>query len=688
MKITYNWLKEYCDIKISPEQLAHILTMAGSEVKTIDAAGGDHVFEIEITPNRADCLSVIGIAREVAAITGKKLKVKSSVISRQSPSGRLRSAPLSSVKGEKVAIEIKDKKLCPRYSGRVITGAKVADAPAWMRERLKAFDSRPVNNIVDITNFCLFEAGQPMHAFDLDKVRGSKIIVRRAAKGEKMTTIDGIERKLSEDMLIIADEQRPIAIAGVMGGLDTEVSASTKNILLESAYFDPISVRRTSRKLGLRSESSYRFERGVDLEAVVAASDRATVLIGEIAGGVAGPLTDTGRKKAKPINISFDVTGSGKLLGVDISSSKAKAIFKSLGLGATGSGNSLKVTIPSFRPDLKSQADLDEEVARIYGYEKIPTTIPRMANQARRKDFSGTIREKIREILIAGGLTEVVTHSLISRDSLKKCSPDETGAIEVVNPLSAEQEMMRPTLFPGMLNSILWNLNRRVEDLKLFELGNVYFKEKQEFSERSHLAVAMTGEVAENWCQKGREDFFRLKGIVEILLNRLGVTEVEFVYDRVPYLSAAETAVISIAGERVGFAGRLDSALLDRFDISQEVYAADLDMDAVLKHIKLKKQYEPMPKFPAITRDVSILLARAVPSSAVVSAIKETNVPSLVDIRVFDEYHGKQIPKDKKSLSLSMLYRDNSRTLTDQEAEQSHSKVKELLTTKFSAQLR
>jgi len=677
MKITYNWLKEYCDIKIPPERLAHMLTMAGSEVKTIDKAGTDHVFEIEITPNRADCLSAIGIAREIAAITGKKLKVKPSAISLQ-----------PSAKGKKIPIEIRDKKLCPRYSGRVITGAKVADAPAWMQERLKALDLRPVNNIVDITNFCLFETGQPMHAFDLDKIRGSQIIVRRAAKGEKITTIDGIERKLSEDTLIIADEKRPIAIAGVMGGLDTEVNASTKNILLESAYFDPISVRRTSRKLGLRSESSYRFERGVDLEAVVVASDRATVLIGEAAGGAAGPLTDTGRKKAKTNSISFDVTRSSRLLGVDISSAAAKAIFKSLGLGATGSGNALKVTIPSFRPDLKNEADLDEEAARIYGYEKIPTTIPRMVNQPRRKDFSRTVQEKIREVLIAGGLTEVVTHSLISRDSLKRFSPDETGAIEIVNPLSAEQEMMRPTLFPGMLNSILWNLNRKVANLKLFELGNVYFKKNQEFLERLHLAIALSGEVAENWRQKGREDFFRLKGAVEVLLKRLGVSGVEFICEEAPYLSTAETAVIKIAGERVGVAGKLASALLDRFDISQEVYAADLDMDAVLRHISLKKQYEPMPKFPAITRDVSVLLDRAVPSSAVVSAIKETGIPSLVDIRIFDEYHGKQIPKDKKSLSLSMLYRDNSRTLTDQEAEQSHSKVKELLTTKFAAQLR
>lgn len=675
MKVTYNWLKEYVDVKLPPEKLAHALTMAGSEVKSIDKAAGDYVFEIEVTPNRADCLSIIGIAREAAAITGKKLKIPKSAVKNTQPKGR-------------ISVEIKDKKLCPRYSGRVIEGVGVTDSPKWMQERLKAMDLRPVNNIVDITNYCLFETGQPMHAFDLDKIKGGKIIIRRAEKGEKITTIDGIERELSVDTLIIADAKKPVAIAGVMGGLDTEVGPSTRNLLLESAYFDPVSVRRTSRKLGLRSESSYRFERGVGLEAVVAASDRAAVLINKLAGGAVKELVDKGEKRIKPKKVSCNVKKTGNLLGVNIPQAAVKSILKALGLQVTGSGNSLKVKIPSFRQDLNYEIDIVEEIARIYGYENIPTTIPEMVSQPRRKDFSRIVQEKVREVLISSGLAEVITYSLISKGVLKKFSSIGTDTIDIVNPLSAEQELMRPTLLVGMLQTVLWNLNRKVESLKIFELGNVYFKEKQEFGERLNLAIALTGKVTDTWKSKQQADFFYLKGAIETLLARLGIRRVEFASEKAPCMSLSESASIRIKGEDIGIAGRVDSDILDGFDIKQAVYAAELDVDKLLSLIKLEKHFEPVPKFPSIKRDISILLDRGVASKTIISAIKGLGISSIANVEVFDEYHGKQVPEDKKSLSFSILYQDKSRTLTDQEVEQAHSKVKEALTSQFSAQFR
>ena len=676
VKITYNWLKDYVDIKLSPEKLAHSLTMAGSEVKAIEKKAGDYVFEIEITPNRADCLSVVGIAREVAAITGKKLKMrKSTVHGPQSTAG--------------VSIEIKDKKLCPRYSGRVIEDIKVGPAPTWMQERLKFMDLRPVNNIVDITNYCLFETGQPMHAFDLAKIRGAKIIVRRAEKGEKITTIDGVERELSPDMLIIADAQRPVAIAGVMGGLDTEVGPSTKNILLESAYFDPVSVRRTSRKLGLRSESSYRFERSVDLEAIADASNRAAVLISSFAGGKACVLVDKGAKKLKATkSISFDVKKASGFLGVNINAAKTKSIFKSLDLKASGSKNLLKVKVPSFRPDLNREVDLVEELARIYGYDNIPTTIPEMVPQPKRKDFSRIVQEKIRQMLIAGGLTEVVTYSLISKDSLKKFSKIEKETIDIVNPLSAEQEAMRPTILIGALGAILWNLNRKVENLKIFEQGNIYFKEGKGHKETLNLAILLTGNVVDTWRNKRKADFFGIKGIVETLLNRLGVEGIEFAAQRLPYYSPQESADVKIGGETVGVAGKVKTDILNNFDIKQDVYAAELDVDKLLSHAKLDKYFEPLPRYPSVKRDISVLLDRRVPSNKIIAAIKALGIQSIARVEVFDEYHGKQVPEDKKSLSFSILYRDKARTLTDQEVEEIHSRVKEALTSQFSAQFR
>ena len=446
MKVTYNWLKDFVDIRLAPEALADKLTMAGLEVKAIDKFEDDYVFEIEITSNRPDWLSVVGIAREVAAITKAKVKRQKAKIQFKIQNLKKETTPFK--------INITDKKACPFYSARVIADVKIGSSPEWMAKRLRAIGLRPINNVVDITNYVLFATGQPLHAFDLDKIVGAKISIRFAQAGEEIITIDGIKRKLSADILVIADEFKPAAIAGIMGGKDTEVNESTKNILLESAYFSPLIVRKAARMLALSSDSSYRFERSVDITQVINSSDLAAGLIQKYAQGKIGGLSQSGLKpKESSEVINFSLSQANKLLGREIPLARAKSIFKTLEFKVGASkGDVLKITPPGFRQDISSDVDLVEELCRIYGYENIPLSLPAVRHQAigakesiertakiaekviAKGDFLEEdrlifIREKAREVLIALGDSEAITYSLLSRESLNKAGLEDSGSI-------------------------------------------------------------------------------------------------------------------------------------------------------------------------------------------------------------------------------------------------------------------
>jgi phenylalanyl-tRNA synthetase beta chain len=679
MKVPYSWLKDYLDVKLTPEKAAHLLTMAGAEVTATEKADGDVVFELEITPNRADCLSIIGIARELAAVTGKKLKIPSAPRSPSTAKTRTK---------RKVTIDIRNEALCPRYSGRIIEGVNVGPSPQWIQKRLAMVGLRPVNNIVDITNFCLFETGQPLHAFDYDKVRGEAVVVRRAKKGEKITTIDGVTRELTEDMLVIADAEGPIAIAGVMGSLNTEVSFSTKTLLLESAYFDPVSVRRTSRKLGLGSESSYRFERGVDRGGVVPTSHRAAALICQYGSGTLGRLVDKGKKKRSMVHIRYDVTKAGHILGVDVSRTATRSILKALGFGVAEKAHTITVTVPSFRADVAHEVDLIEEVARIYGYDNIPTTIPAMVSQLVRRTSFAAAQEKIRKCMFTGGCSEIVTYSLISKTLLDKISWEEGGIIEIANPLSAEQETMRPTLIPGMLNALLWNMNRKMHDLKFFEVGKVYARGPQGFREHVTLNVAMTGTLKGNWRQQRSVTFFDLKGIVEVLARELGVRGIRFSKGIVPRFSMSQSAGIEVDDTPIGVIGKVSRTILGRFDIKQDIFLAELDLEKLLPFVRLARRFSQISKFPSVRRDISLIIDSNTPSSAIIALIKSADPSLIVAVELFDEYYGEQIPENMKGLSFSVIYQDRAKTLTDQEADNLHTKVKNLLTTKIAARFR
>lgn len=678
MKISYNWLKEYVNIKLAPDKLAQALTMAGLSVDFVKPYGQDHIFEIEITANRPDWLSVIGVAREVAALTGGKLKIPSNPKIKRSPSEF----------GIKVKVE--ERGLCQRYTARIIRNVKVGESPAWLKARIEALDLRSVNNIVDITNFCLFETGEPMHAFDLDKIEGSEIIVRKALQGEKITLIEGTEKVLDKSMLVIADCKKTLAIAGIMGALNTEVTYSTKNILLEAASFDQVSVRRTSRKLAISTESSYRFERRVDIENIVYSSDRALGLIMQIASGAPGAFIDIGVKDIKRKTIDLRIDRVNRLLGTGISAASIRKIALSLGMDIKASSTrSLKLEVPNFRGDLKSEVDVIEEIARLYGYDKIPVTLPGVVDQPIRMDRQMTLRNRTRECLVALGADEIVTYSLLSRSAIISSGAAVDSLVSIANPLTIEQEAMRHSLIPGMLNTILWNINRKIKDLKLFEIGNIYFKKDDKFGEKRRLAVAITGQNFKGWAGGSTDvGLFELKGMVETLLSELGIEAVDFFAAKDGSFSQVECAQVLINGEPVGVMGRISSDVLHKFDIKDKVYLFEADLDAVLKDAGAGKHFTELSKYPSVYRDISILAAKNTLNRDLVSAMKAAGGSILKDVGLIDRYEGKQIPEGKQSLTYRLEYRDPSGTLVEKDVLDVHGRVLSELEAKFGAKLR
>ncbi len=675
MRISYNWLKKYVDLKETPEELSDMLMSAGLPTESIENLGADKVLEVEVTANRPDWLSYIGVAREIAAITGKKLK--------------LPAVGVSKVNGRGIKVKVEDKALCPRYTARIIRNVKVGESPAWLKARLEAMGLRPVNNIVDITNFCLFETGEPMHAFDLDKLSGGEVIIRKAGKGEKITAIDGVERTLDDTMLVISDGSKPVAIAGVMGGLNTEVNYSTKNILLEAAYFDPVSIRRTSRKLALSSDSSYRFERRVDISNIVYSSARATDLICQIAGGEAGEFADIGAKPAKNKAIILSITKLDSLLGHKIPPVKVKKILTGLGLKTkAASKDKMSFEAPHFRYDLKEEVDLIEEVARVYGYNKIPSTIPSIVPQAERTSPGMDVLRKMRAAFTGLGFDEIITYSLLSKGTIQNAALPAEDAVCVANPLSTEQEAMRPSLVPGMLGAVLWNINRKIKDLKLFEIGHVYSKNSGGFTEEERLGACITGEMI-NWAGGSRNySFFDLKGAIEAVFDSIGVKRISFDEAHDCRFSDAACASVELAEENIGIIGQIDDGVLKAFDIKSPVYFCEIYPDKIARSANTKNRFEAMPKYPSVERDISIVADKDTPNRKIMTVIKTAGGATLKGVTLIDKYSGKQIPDGKISLTYRIEYQNTAKTLEEKEVMEVHSKVLQALGTELGAKLR
>ncbi len=663
MKISLNWLKDYVNFTIPPEKLAHQLTMAGLEVEKIETVNDDTVFELEITPNRPDCLNMIGLAREVAAILNRPLrlpKIKKIRFPRES-----------------CAITILDKQGCSRYIGTVIQNVAVRNSPEWLLQRLQAIGTRTINNVVDITNFCLLETGQPLHAFDCDKLIGGKIIVRRARDGEKIVTIDGVERTLNSSVLVIADAKRPVAIAGIMGGKETEVTQDTKNILLESAYFDPVLIRRAARSLGLSSDSSYRFERGVDMNMVEGGSLRAIFLIHELAGGTIVQRSDNFPTKRMMIQRQIVVSRNqiNQLLGASMTASRCKTVLKKLDFKVTMSGREiLKVTPPFFRNDVKEEVDIVEEIARILGYENLPLSLPQIKMMNIKIDTKRPLERVIRQTLLGLGFDEAITYTMIDEGSLKKSHVNSSSVVRVKNPLTKDQEIMRPSLLPSLLSALLTNFNRGQKNIKLFELGKVYVDSQ----EINTLSLIMTTPHLEDWRQSKKDslDFYDIKGVVEQVIKRLGSKGVIFVPAQQPFLVKGKSASIKVQEREIGFLGKITEDVLRHWDIKlKEILYAQINVKELFSKIAFQRTYQPIPEFPSIVRDVSLAVKTNTTFQQIKELIQEQKPEFLSSVEFVEQYVGDKIPAGHRGMTFSLVYQLPSRTLREDEVNAVHEKI-------------
>ena len=645
---------------------------------------GDVILDLDITPNRPDCLSVIGIAREVAALSGQEVHLPEAIYEEAA-------VPID----RQISVDIIAPDLCPRYSASLITGLKMASSPRWMQQRLLACGMRPINNIVDITNYVMLEYGEPLHAFDYHQIRGKKIIVRRAKEGEVLVTLDGARRALSRDMLVIADRERAVAIAGVMGGADSEVTEQTTAIFLEAASFDPASIYHTGNNLGLPSEARMRFERGISPELTIPALERATQLLVQLAGGKAAKgLIDAypGKQEREPILLSTGRVSS--LLGVDFSLDQIKGALTSLGFDCKpgGSASEVRVTAPYWRSDISLAEDLIEEVARIIGYDRIPVTM--LSESVPRQDPEPILKlkQEVRHSLTGYGFQEVITYSLTSLELLNKLLPKphplEPAPLRMANPMTADQEYLRPSLRANLLAAL--SANRRHEEggIRLFELGRVYLPRPKDLpDEPEMLCGLLTGPRFEQSWRGGEVslDFFDAKGIVEGLLSRLGV-EASFEQCSDESLHPARQTAIAIEGKRLGVIGELHPKVLDAFEISGEVYLFEIDLTALLPLTIGHRPFQPISRFPAIVRDMALVVDSGVAHRQVQDII--TSFPLVSQVIIFDVYSGGQLPAGKKSLAYRITFQSPSHTLTDEDVNKVQQQILDKLSAELGASLR
>ncbi len=682
MKISYNWLKEFVDIALSPRDLATRMTMAGLAVDAIEECGDDSILEFELTSNRPDCLSHHGIAREVATVLNQPL---------QQPVIKLveGSTPVTDV----TSVVIEAPTLCPRYTARVIRGVKVAPSPEWLVKRLEALGQRSVNNVADITNYVMLELGQPLHAFDLDKLSGQRIVVRCAKDKEKITLLDGEERELSAAMLVIADAEAPVAMGGIKGGLDSGILDTTTNVLLEAAYFNPASIRQTSKALGVSTEASYRFERGADYEMPVLASNRATALITELCGGEAlAGMLDVNTPPAEPNPIQLRLARYKDKTGLDVELSEAARILTALGLTVETARDSLTARAPSWRHDLSIEEDLIEEVVRIVGFDYLQTSLPGGSGAGAYLPGE-TGRRAARKTLTALGYHEAINFSFVNAETDAQLTViPETNRLQLSNPIDATQAEMRTTLLGGLLESLTRNLNHGTRNVKLFEIGKCFAQGSAERpTEHEHLGLVLTGARNEaDWqAAAARLEFYDLKGAVEALAESLNLPNLHFAPIRdIPYLHPGRAAVISLGNETVGRAGQLHPQVATRYKFKQPVFIAELNFGVLLQAEAREARYQPLPKFPTVLRDISLLIERSVNWAEIVETIQSLGIPQLENIRLFDLYAGKELPGNKHSLALSLRFRALDRTLTDAEINELHERVITMLREKFGAELR
>ncbi|HEY3043208.1 MAG TPA: phenylalanine--tRNA ligase subunit beta [Vicinamibacterales bacterium] len=679
MRLLVSWLRDFVDIDAPAEEIAERVGLRGFEVASIEAVGdGDAVIDFEVTANRPDCLSVLGLAREVATIYNLPLRPPSSSAG---ATILLKSLPIGA--SDHLTVTIEDADLCPRYAAAV-ADVSVGTSPAWMTRRLQAAGLRPISTIVDLTNYVLVELGHPMHAFDLAKLAGPEIRVRRAKPGEVMTTLDGVQRTLDPEMLVIADRDRAQAIAGVMGGAGSEVSSSTRRVVFESAYFKPASVRRTGKRLNLKTEASARFERGADIGAPVFALQRLAALMDQInSGQTVGPIIDVypGPRQAAPLHLRRSRLAA--LLGVTVPDPDVERILHSLGIAVTTAPEGWDAVVPTFRVDLVREVDLIEEVGRHYGFDKLAATFPVVTAPAPPPDARIPRDQLVRRVLTAAGLSEAVTFGFIEAKAAQAFAAAGSQPVALANPLSAKFDTLRPSLIPGLVDAVAHNRRHGRDNVRLFEIGTRFATE----GETRAVAVAWTGSVAPlHWSAGGRPvDFFDVKGLVEGLSHALDVP-LRFEPATEPFLAPGQTAAILCAGgaaggSTVGLAGQVAPDVADARGLSPKdrVYVAELNLDLLDRaRVASSDATQSLPRYPFVVRDLSIVVSDTLPAEIIRGTIQAAgrDAPApLTAVAFFDRYQGKGVPEGAVSISVRLTFQAADRTLTDAEVQQSVEKI-------------
>ncbi|MBL7124523.1 MAG: phenylalanine--tRNA ligase subunit beta [Dehalococcoidales bacterium] len=643
---------------------------------------GDTILDADITPNRPDCLCILGIAREAAALTRQSLPLPEVKYEQAGP-------PID----QQVSVEIAAPDLCPRYCASLITGIKVTESPLWMQQRLLKCGMRPINNIVDITNYVMLEYGQPLHAFDYQKIKGGKIIVRRPASGETITTLDGEERRLSQDMLVIADKEGPVAIAGVMGGAASEVASETTSILLEAANFNPANIHYTGRVLGMPSEACMRFERGIHPELVMPAIERATQLIVQLAGGEAARgLVDVYPGKAEPEPITLTTDQVKRLLGVDFSLDQIVGALTSLGFDCQEGASEVRAIAPYWRSDIHVAVDLIEEVARIMGYDNIPTTMLSQPIPRQTPDPILSLKQGVRDSIAGYGFQEVLTYSLTSLEMLNKLLP-ESGSVEplplrVANPMTLEQEYLRPDLRANLLAALSANMRYEEDSIKLFELGKVYLPKEKDLPDEPEMmcGVASGSRWGRSW-HGGDDafDFYDAKGAVEGLLSQLNI-EASFVEGKDQSLHPLRQAAIVAGSNQLGVVGELHPKVSLAFEIPEAVYLFEINLSALLPFTLGHRIFQPVSPFPTMVRDIALVVDVGVTHQQATDIIR--GFPLVKQVAIFDVYSGGQVASGKKSLAYSITFQSSTHTLTDEEVNKVQQKILDELSRELGADLR
>lgn len=674
MLVPVEWLREYTDFDLTPAELADRLTMSGLEVEEISEESGQLVFSTYVTPNRPDLLSITGVARDISALLDADFRYPTVCVDENGPA-------VDTLAGVRIDTPVN----CPRYSARVILNVKITASPKWMQDRLTAAGMRPINNVVDATNYVLLEMGQPLHAFDYDLIADHQIIVRQAEQGEKITTIDGEERELNPNMMVIADTKRAVALAGIMGGYDSEVSGNTKNILVESAHFNRLSIRKTARAHQMGTEASFRFERNVDPALTVIALDRVTKLIIQTGGGTAAKgIIDEYPVKHEPVSLTIRPERTNMMLGFDLSANQIAGYLAKLGMDVDRSCG-IRVTVPTFRPDIQHEEDLIEEVGRIHGYELIPSTLPIGETMQGRDNEQNKLKTEISDILVSAGMQEVVTGSMVA---------PVTGSNQVTirNPLNDDLSRLRNNLLLDLISIIAYNSSRGTKDTALFQIGHIFVPNTDSFEEKLSIAGAITGSLWGTAWNVDRSqlaaDFYTCKGIVENLLEKLGIINVRYKAVTKNHFHPGRTAFIEADDKQLGIIGEISTETSHEYDLPGRVCAFELDFNTVMALSGKSERFAPLSKYPAVTRDLAVVVPVETPCEQIIDLLMSGSDDLLESLSLFDIYTGKPLLDGQKSMAFKAAFRSPDRTLRDEDVETRLANMKDKLAHALGATFR